>query len=82
MNVYKFLANEKLQGRILQFGPLKDVEDYSSFDLILFDLKSQELVTVLSAATQGSKRINQTNGNIDTLENYPEDMVAVIWYIK
>lgn len=82
MNVYKFLANEKLQGRILQFGPLKDVEDYSSFDLILFDLKSQELVTVLSAVTQGSKRINQTNGNIDTLENYPEDMVAVIWYIK
>lgn len=82
MNVYKFLTSEKQQGRVLQFGSLKDVEDYSSFDLILFDLNSQEIVTVLSAVTQGNKRINQTNGTVDYLENYPEDMVAVIWYIK
>lgn len=81
-NVYKFLSEEKQQGRVLQFGALKDVEDYSSFDLILFDLNSQELVTVLSAVTQGGNRINQTNGSIDSLDNYPEDMVAVIWYIK
>lgn len=82
MNVYKFLASEKQQGRILQFGSLKDVEDYSSFDLILFDLNSQEFLTALSGVTQDNKRINQTNGTVDYLENYPEDMVAVIWYIK
>ncbi len=82
VNVHKFLTSEKQQGRVLQFGPLKDVEDYSSFDLILFDLNSQEIVTVLSAVTQGDKRINQTTGSIDSLENYPEDMIAVIWYLK
>lgn len=81
-NVYKFLSDEKKQGRVLQFGALKDVEDYSSFDLILFDLKSQELIALLSPITPNGSRINQTNGTVDTLDNYPEEMVAVIWYIK
>lgn len=81
-NVYKFLAEEKKQGQILQFGALKDIEDYSSFDLILFDLNSQEVLTVLSPVTNQNKRINLVNGTIDSLDNYPEDIVAVIWYIK
>lgn len=81
-NVYKFLQDEKKQGRILQFGALKDVEDYDSFDLILFDLSSQELITFLSPVLQNGQRINQASGVTDSLDNYPEDMVAVIWYIK
>lgn len=81
-NVYKFLSDEKKQGRVLQFGALKDVDDYSSFDLILFDLNSQELITLLSPVTSSGSRINQTNGSLDSLDNYPEEMVAVIWYIK
>lgn len=81
-NVYKFLAEEKKQGQILQFGALKEVDDYSSLDLILFDLNSHEVITLLSPVTQQNKRVNQVSGMTDSLDNYPEEMVAVIWYIK
>lgn len=80
--VYRFLADQKRQGQILQFGALKDVDDYRSFDLILFDLQSQEVVSVLSQETPTGSRINLTNGTTDSLDNYPEEMMAVIWYIK
>ncbi len=82
MNVYKLLKSLKAQGQILQFGKLKDVGDYSSFDLILFDLQSQEAITMLSSETASGKRINLTNGTEDSLDNYPTNMTAVIWYIK
>lgn len=82
MNVYKLLKALQTQGRILQFGKLKDVEDYSSLDLILFDMQSQEIITMLSGVTGTGSRTNLVNGSEDSLDNYPTDMTAVIWYIK
>lgn len=80
--VYQFLKEQKQQGQLLQFGGLKELEDYSSMDLILFDLNSQEMISMLGPENSKGKRINLTNGSEDSLDNYPEDMVAVIWYIK
>lgn len=82
MNVYKLLKSLQNQGQILQFGKLKDVEDYSSFELILFDMSSQELISILSPITSSGDRINMIDGTQDSLDNYPTNMTAVIWYIK
>ncbi len=82
MDVYKLLKSMKEQGDILQFGKLRDVQDYSSFDLILFDIQSQEIVTMLSRANASGKRFNMVNGAEDSLDNYPQNLTAVIWYIK
>ena len=82
MNVYKLLKSLQAQGQILQFGKLKDVEDYSSLDLILFDMQSQEIVTMLSPVTASGYRQNVVDGKEDSLDNYPTNMTAVIWYIK
>lgn len=81
-NVYKVLKSMQAQGQVLQYGKLRDVEDYSSFDLILFDMQSQEVITLLSPVTQSGNRINMVNGAEDSLDNYPTNMTAVIWYIK
>lgn len=80
--VYGFLRNQKAEGVILQFGALKEVDDYSSFDLILFDLESQIVITLLSGETPEGNRTNMLTGQPDSLDNYPEDLTAVIWYIK
>ena len=82
MSVYRLLQSLQSQGDILQFGKLKDVDDYSSFDLILFDMNSQEVITMLSSETPSGKRINLVNGSEDSLDNYPTKMTAVIWYIQ
>lgn len=82
MNVYKLLKSLQAQGQILQFGKLKDVEDFSSLDLILFDMQSQEIITMLSPVNASGNRINVVNGAEDSLDNYPTNMTAVIWYIK
>lgn len=82
MKVYQYLKEQKSGGRVLQFGPLKDVEDYGSLDLILFDMESKEIVAMLSPESKDGTRTNQLNGNADSLSNYPEDMLLVIWYIK
>lgn len=82
VDVYKLLKLLKTQGDILQFGKLREVEDYSSLDLILFDMQSQEIITMLSPVTSGNLRINVVNGNEDSLDNYPTEITAVIWYIK
>lgn len=82
LDVYNLLKSFQADGRILQFGKLKDIEDYSSLDLILFDMQSGELVTMLSAADRNGKRINMVSGVEDSLDNYPPKMTAVIWYIK
>lgn len=82
MNIYKLLKSLQAQGQILQFGKLKDVEDYSSLDLILFDMQSQEVITMLSPVTPSGSRTNVVNGAEDSLNNYPTEMTAVIWYIK
>lgn len=81
-NVYKLLKLLQSQGQILQFGKLKDVEDYSSLDLILFDMQSQQIITMLSPVTASGNRTNVVNGFEDSLDNYPTNMTAVIWYIK
>lgn len=81
-NIYRFLEEQKRSGQLLQFGALKDVDDYDSFDLILFDLQSKQIVTVLSPVMADGKRINKTTGFADSLDNFPEEMIAVIWYIK
>lgn len=81
-SVYKFLRAQKAEGKIMMFGPLTDVDDYSSLDLIVFDLESQEVITVLSGAVPPGRRTNLTTGTEDSLDNYPEDKVAVIYYIK
>ena len=81
-NAYKLLKSLQAQGQILQFGKLKDVEDYSSLDLILFDMQSQQIITMLSPVTASGKRTNMVNGLEDSLDNYPTNMTAVIWYIK
>ena len=80
--VYIKKADAIAQGQILQFGKLKDVEDYSSFDLILFDMQSQQIITMLSPVTISGSRTNVVNGSEDSLDNYPTNMTAVIWYIK
>jgi len=82
VNVYKLLKALQSQGQILQFGKLKDVEDYSSLDLILFDMQSQQIITMLSPVTASGSRTNVVNGSEDSLDNYPTNMTAVIWYIK
>lgn len=82
MDVYQLLKSLKAQGTVLMFGKLRDVEDYSSLDLILFDMQSQEIVTLLSAETSPGVRTNLVSGNDDALSNYPTEMTAVIWYIK
>lgn len=82
MNVHKLLRSLQAQGQILQFGKLRDVEDYSSLDLILFDMQSQEIITMLSPVTASGNRTNVVNGSEDSLDNYPTTMTAVIWYIK
>lgn len=82
MNIYKLLKSLQAQGQVLQFGKLKDVEDYSSFDLILFDMQSQEVITMLSPVNASGYRTNMVNGGEDSLDNYPTQMTAVIWYIK
>ena len=81
-NVYKLLKSMQGNGQILQFGKLRDVEDYSSFDLILFDMKSEDIVTILSGETGNGTRTNLLDGKADSLENYPKELTAVIWYIK
>ena len=81
-NIYKLLKSFQSQGQILQFGKLKDVEDYSSLDLILFDMQSQQVITMLSAETASGTRVNMVSGLEDSLNNYPTEMTAVIWYIK
>lgn len=80
--VYNFLRLQKADGKIAMFGPLTDVDDYSSLDLIVFDLQSQEVISVLSGAVPPGCRTNLVTGAEDSLDNYPEDMVAVIYYIK
>lgn len=82
VNVYKLLKSMQSQGQVLQFGKLKDVEDYSSLDLILFDMQSQKIITMLSPVTASGNRTNVVDGSEDSLSNYPTDMTAVIWYIK
>lgn len=81
-SVYKFLEDQRIQGHLLQYGPLKDVEDYASLELILFDMQSKEVVSILSPVTQGTTRTNLLTGGTDSLDNYPEDMTLVIWYIR
>ena len=80
--VYRFLRSQKAEGVVQMFGPLSEVDDYDSLDLIIFDLNSKEVITVLSGVTQGSSRTNLVNGTADSLDNYPEDMIAAIYYIK
>ena len=82
LNVYKLLKSLQAQGQILQFGKLKDVEDYSSLDLILFDMQSQQILTMLSSVTASGNRTNVVTGEEDSLDNYPTNMTAVIWFIK
>ena len=82
LSVYKLLKSLQSQGQILQFGKLKDVEDYSSLDLILFDMQSQQILTMLSSVTASGNRTNVVTGEEDSLDNYPTNMTAVIWYIK
>ena len=81
-DVYRLLKSLQSQGQILQFGKLKDVEDYSSLDLILFDIQSQQVITLLSPVNSLGRRINLVNGADDALDNYPANMTAVIWYIR
>lgn len=81
-NVYKLLKSLQVQGQVLQFGKLKDVDDYSALDLILFDMQSQEIITMLSPVTTSGYRKNVVDGTDDSLDNYPTSMTAVIWYIK
>jgi hypothetical protein len=45
-------------------------------------MQSQEVITMLSPVTTGNIRINVVNGGEDSLDNYPTEMTAVIWYIK
>jgi len=80
--VYSYLKSQQTDGQILQFGSLKEVDDYSSLDLILFDIQSQQVVTMLSGTTAAGNRVNMVNGGEDSLSNYPTSMTAVIWYIK
>lgn len=82
MNAYQHLKSLQAQGQVLQFGKLRDVEDYSSFDLVLFDMSSQQIITMLSAEDTSGKRTNLMNGTEDSLDNYPTNMTAVIWYIR
>lgn len=82
VNVYKLLKSLQEQGQVLQFGKLKDVEDYSSLELILFDMSSQQIITMLSPVNSSGHRTNLVGGFEDSLDNYPTKMTAVIWYIK
>lgn len=81
-NVHRYLRALKADGKVQLFGSLHEVDDYSSLSLIIFDRNSQEIITVLSPANQDGSRTNLTTGSTDSLDNYPKEMTAVIYYIK
>lgn len=81
-DVYRYLRALKADGQVQLFGSLHEVEDYSSLSLIIFDRESQEIVTVLSPVNQDGSRTNLTTGMTDSLDNYPKQMSAVIYYIR
>ena len=81
-SIYQYLRALKAGKQILLFGPLKDVSDYTELHLIVFDIHTQQVITILSPLTQNQTRVNLLTGVTDSLENYPQDMVAVIWYMK
>lgn len=80
--IMRYLRTLKADGQMLSFGPLKDVEDYSSLNLILFDLQTQKVITLFSPVIYGTDRVDLTTGAKDSLDDYPEDKIAVVWYIK
>jgi hypothetical protein len=45
-------------------------------------MQSQQVITMLSAETASGTRVNMVSGLEDSLNNYPTEMTAVIWYIK
>lgn len=80
-SVYQYLRALKADGRVLTFGSLHEVDDYSSLALIIFDRQSEQVITVLSSASQDGSRTNLTTGSRDALTNYPKQMTAVIYYV-
>lgn len=80
--VHGYLKEQKNQGQILLFGALKEVDDYNPLHLVLFDMQSKQVLSILSPVTRGDKRVNMATGMEDTLDNYPDDMLFVIWYMK
>ena len=45
-------------------------------------MQSKQVLSILSPVTRGDKRVNMATGMEDTLDNYPDDMLFVIWYMK
>ncbi len=81
--ICRLLTTLKADGQVLQFGKLRDVEDYSSFDLILFDKQTQKVITLLSGTSgNGGMRTNLVTGYADALTNYPTATTAAIWFVK
>ena len=80
--VCRLLTSMKADGQVLQFGKLRDVDDYSSFDLILFDKQTQKVITLLSGTDNYGVRTNLLTGYADALGNYPTATTAAIWYVK
>ena len=80
--VYNYLEGMKRRHRVLQFGALRDIEEYASLDIILFDRQSQQVVTILSGQRPDGMRTNLVTGADDSLDNYPEEMALAIWYIR
>lgn len=81
-NVHRLMRALKADGQVQMFGALTEVSDYSSLNLIVFDKKTEQVITVLSPANASGQRTNLATGNDDSLDNYPKQMAAVIYYIK
>ena len=78
--VYKYIENQKLDGKISSYGALKDTQDIGTLNLVIFDKQTQRAVCVLSPVTTGESRINLVSGNTDALVNYEDGNHIAIWF--
>lgn len=81
-NAYKLLRSLQANGEVLQFGNPRTVDDFSSFDLILFDTQSQKIITILSAEKAPGLRTDLLSGTDVILSGFPAELTAIIWYIR
>lgn len=81
-NAYKLLRSLQANGEVLQFGNPRAVDDFSSFDLILFDTQSQKIITILSAEKAPGLRTDLLSGTDVKLSDFPAGLTAIIWYIR
>lgn len=78
--VYEHIQKLQEEGRIIEFGPLKDVTEILTRHVVIFDKQTKHVACVLSPALIGDNRTNLINGNNDILDNYEDGRYIAIWF--